>query len=167
MTSNELLRITVKLVGLALLINGAIEASASVPMIIAMEHNELGLPAQAFLLSAAMPILFGLLLWLAPASIANMIIKNELPHQEINPLLEGMEVLAIRLMGLFIFYQGLIDLLQTFLSYRQYSSLNLDYSAENHQIIYLVILCQILLATGLIIGAHGIKSIFHKIRYAS
>ncbi len=172
MTSHEVLRTTIKMSGLALVVYGCIQALSTIPLAVeSMRVMDMNMPALSYIAAMGGPIIFGLLLWLLPAPIANTVIRNDLDTASIENILPGIETIAIRVMGIFLLYNCISHLVSNYLSYQQASSMNSNLykflGSENYSIAYYVIGTETVMAFGLILGAKGIVNLIHKIRYAS
>lgn len=172
MNSHEMLRTAVKLTGLALLIYAGIQAVSYLPMV--LEHlKDTGIDASAlsFIGAIAGPIIFGLVLWLFPASVASTIIKNDLKVISQDELLLGIEKVGIRLLGLYLLYHGLSDLVANYISYNQAIEMfgdNVKHSGQYKiKISFIITGIEIFMSLLLILGAAGITNIIRKLRYAS
>lgn len=172
MNSHEVLRTAVKIGGLALLIYSAIQATANFPLFLYEAKNtELGISVASILAIFVVPIIFGLLLWLFPARIANTIIKKDLATNTQDKFLVGIEKVAIRILGLYLFYHGITDLIAHYASYHQAAEIfgkNINFSGkERYTIGFIVTGVKIFLALLLILGAAGITNMLRKARNAS
>lgn len=172
MNSHDVLRTAVKIGGLALLIYSAIQATSSLPLFLDQAKNtELGLPVASIIATFVVPIIFGLLLWLLPAPIANTIIKKDLAVNTQDKFLVGIEKIAIRILGLYLLYHGITDLVAHYASYHQAAEIfgkNINFSGKGRYTIgFIVTGVEIFLALLLILGAAGITNILRKARNAS
>lgn len=172
MNSHDVLRTAIKIGGLALLIYSAIQAASSLPLFLDQAKNtEFGFSVVSIVATFVVPIIFGLLLWLFPAPIANTIIKNDLAANTQDKFLVGIEKVAIRILGLYLLYHGITDLVAHYASYHQATEMfgkNINFSGkERFTIGFIVTGVEIFLALLLILGATGITNILRKARNAS
>ena len=172
MNSHEILRTAIKITGLALLIYAVVQAASYLPLILEQVKNaEMGMPVASYISSIAVPIIFGFLLWLFPASVSNTIIKNDLNVTSQDKLLLGIEKVGIRILGLYLLYHGISDLVANYASYHQAVDMfgkNIGFSGKKrYTIIFITTGVEIFLSLLLILGAAGITNIIRKVRYAS
>lgn len=172
MNSYEVLRTAVKIGGLALLIYSAIQATSSMPLFLSQVKNTgLDFPVAYIIAIYVIPIIFGLLLWLFPAPIANTIIKKDLAVNSQEKFLVGIEKIAIRILGIYLLYHGITDLAAQYASYHQTAEMfgkNINFSGkERFTIGFIVTGIKIFLSLLLILGATGITNILRKARNAS
>jgi len=172
MNSNEILRMVIKLVGLAVFISGVIQASSSLPMVYEqMKNMDVGAPAASFIGAFASPIIIGLLLWFFPAPVANTIIKEELNVAPQNEFLRGIENIGIRILGLYLLYHGISDLVYNYISYRQEAEMlreNINiFGKGSTKAAFIVTGIEIIISIILIIGANVISTMIRKIKFAS
>jgi hypothetical protein len=110
-------------------------------------------------------------LWLFPAPVANTIIKKDLKATSQDKFLLGIEKIAIRILGLYLLYHGISDLVGIYTSYYQAIDMfgrDVKFSGKERYIIGFVLTgTKIFLSLLLIIGATGITNLLRKIRYAS
>ncbi len=118
MNSHEILRTALKIVGLALLIFAVIDGIVYFPMIMEFSNSTEG-KAQAisFFAPLFVQVIIGLLLWLFPAPVANTIIRNDLTPASRDELLIGIEKIGIRILGIYLLYEGATGLLSNYISY--------------------------------------------------
>lgn len=172
MTRHEILRTTIKMSGLALVIYGAIQALSNLPIVLeSMRYAEINMPALSYITVMAGPISFGLILWLFPSSVASTVIRKDLDSSSSDQVLLGIEIIAIRAMGIFLLYHCLSNLVSNSLSYKQAISMNSSFpgfaGTEHYSIAFYVIGVEVVMAIGLILGSKGIVNLFGKIRHAS
>lgn len=172
MTSHEVLRTTIKMSGLALVVYGCIQALSTIPLVVeSMRVMDMNMPALSYLAAMGGPIIFGLILWLLPTSIANTVIRNDLDTVSIENILPGIETIAIRVMGIYLLYQCISYTVSNYLSYQQISAMNSGITnflgSDKYTIGFYVVGVETVMAIGLILGAKGIVSTIKKIRYKS
>jgi hypothetical protein len=172
MNSHDVLRTAVKIGGLVLLIYSAIQATSYFPLFLDQAGNTgLGISVVSILSIMLVPIIFGLLLWLFPASIANTIIKKDLAVKSQDKFLVGIEKIAIRILGFYLLYHGITDLVSQYVSYHQAAEMfgkNTNFSGkERFTTGFIVIGVKIVLSLLLILGATGITKILQKVRNVS
>ena len=172
MSSNEILRMVIKLVGLAVFISGVIQASSSFPMIYSqMTHLGDNAPTASFFGAFASPIIIGLLLWFFPVPVANTIINEESNVAPRNDFLREIENIGIRILGLFLLYHGISDLVYNYLSYRQEAEMlreNINILGKGNTKAALVVTgVEIVISIFLILGANIISTMIRKIKFAS
>ena len=172
MNSSEILRAIVKLVGLAVLISGIIEASVSLPIVYeAVVNMEVGTPAASFIGSFATPIIIGILMWLFPTPITNTIIKGDFVKSTHHEFLLGLESIGIRILGIYLLYHGIADLVSNSINYwyeREMLANGVQlFNTGNTKVGLIVTGIEILISILLIIGARKITTIIRKIKYAS
>lgn len=172
MNSHDVLKTAIKAGGLALLIYSAIQATSSLPLF--LEHAkkaEFDFPIVSITATFVIPIIFGLLLWLFPAPIANTIIKKDLPANSQERFLSGIEKIAVRVLGLYLLYHGITDFVSQYASYHHATEMfgkNVNFSGkERYTIGFIVTGVEILLALLLMLGATGITNVLRKARNAS
>ena len=172
MNSNEILRVVVKLVGLAVFISGIIQASSSFPMVYdSIVDMNITSPAVSFIGSFTTPIIIGLFLWFFPAPVANTIIKKDSEVLSQNQFLLSLENIGIRILGLYLLFQGISDLVYNVIKYRQ----ELEIISQNIQIFgkgnttaaLIVTGIEILISIFLIFGANLITNTIRKVKHAS
>ena len=169
MTSHELLKTAIKLTGLFLVIDGGIDAAASLPLMAAFSaqdpvYAQLNSQALYFIVAAALPILIGVIFWLMPSAIASTVITLQNTTSDTHSLLDGIEKIAIRILALFLFYNGVVELFETYLMYRQDIISGVD--AKNFNYTFVIIALKITLAIGLFLGSTGIRTLIRKLRYS-
>lgn len=172
MNSHDVIRTAIKIGGLALLIYTVIQASSTVPLFLSqLNSSGFEFPVASIIAAFVVPLMFGLLLWLFPASIASTIIKKDLPTKSEEKFLVSVEKIAIRVLGLYLFYHGIMDLVSQYASYHQATEMfgkNLNFSGkERFTIGFIVIGIKIVLALLLMLGAAGISGLLRKARNAS
>jgi hypothetical protein len=106
---NSIVRLTLKLFGVGLIVYGALTASVYlVPLITNQRLPHLGayLP---FVLPLAVPFVFGVVLWLYPAAVANTVIdvKTKSPDNE---WAIHIERIGVSLLGLYLLFFAISDL---------------------------------------------------------
>lgn len=172
MNSNEIVRMVVKLTGLAIFISGLIQSASYIPLFIdRLVHSDIDLPVVSTAIATIIPLFIGLFLWLFPAPITNTVIKDDLKEISHNDFLQGLEKIGIRLLGLFLLFYGLSDLVWNILSYRQAVeaiSANFNiYGKGNYTATFIVTGIEIIMSIILIVGSNTISNFIRKIRYAS
>jgi hypothetical protein len=172
MNSHEVLRTAIKIGGLALLIYTVIQATSTIPLFLdQMKSSDFGFPIASVIATFVIPMVFGLILWLFPAPIANTIIKKDLPTKLDSKFLVGVENIAIRVLGLYLLYHGITDFVSQYASYYQATEMfgkNVNFSGkERFTIGFIVTGVQIVLALLLMLGAAGITNMIRKARNAS
>jgi hypothetical protein len=172
MKSHDVLRTAIKIGGLALLIYTAIQASSTMPLFLSqLKSSGFEFPVVSIIAAFAVPLIFGFVLWLFPAPIANTIIKKDLPNKSEEKFLLGVEKIAIRVLGLYLLYHGITDFASQYASYHQATEMfgkNINFSGkERFTIGFIVTGVQIMLALLLMLGAAGISNILRKARNAS
>lgn len=172
MNSHELIRTAVKLTGMVLFIYATIQAASSIPFILDQYSNtEISYPIISFAGAIVIPLLFSLLLWLFPARVTDTIIKDDLKPTPNNEFLLGIEKVGIRILGLYLLYHGISDLVANYASYRQAIGMfdvNISFASKDRYITaFITTGVEILMSFLLILGASGITNIIRKIRYAS
>jgi hypothetical protein len=165
-------RTAIKIGGLALLIYSVIQATSSLPLFLEqMKNAGFDFPVASIIATFVVPIIFGLLLWLFPAPIANTIIKNDLLTKSDEKFLVGVEKVAIRVLGLYLIYHGITDFVSHYASYHQATEMfgkNVNFSGkERYTIGFVVAGVKIFLALLLMLGAAGITNMLRKARSAS
>jgi len=172
MNSHEIFRIAVKIVGLVLLIYAVIDGIIYFPVIIKLFNSVEGeVQALSYFASFFAQIVIGLLLWLFPAPVASTIIKNDLTVTSQDKLLPGIEKVGIRLLGIYLLYQGITGLISNYASYSQAIEMfgeNIKFGGnEKYRFNFIGMWVEIFLSILLILGASGIANVIRKIRYAS
>ena len=176
MTSHEALRVTIKLVGLALFIYGCINAITNLPIFLdALKLPDLDMPALSYLTVLIGPIFIGMLFWIFPSSVSNTIILNDLDTQSTDRLLPGIETILIRIMGIFLLFNCISALVGNYLTYSRANSIfnnmgsNMEkYIGHDQYIIgFITIGVEITMSLVLIFGARVIMSAIRKVRNVS
>lgn len=172
MTSHDVIRTAIKIGGLALLIYTAIQASSTVPLFLSqLKSSGFEFPVITIIAAFVVPLIFGFMLWLFPAPIANTIIKKDLPNKSEEKFLLGIERIAIRVLGLYLLYHGITDFVSHYASYHQAVEMfgkNVNFAGkEKFAIGFIVTGVEIVLALLLMLGATGIVNILRKARNAS
>jgi hypothetical protein len=111
---SSIVRLAVKLFGMALVAYGAITLSSYLPSVFAERNwrEKESIVWVAYFLPLAVPILFGLLLWFFPATVANTVIRSKLPAKTgKNDFARDLEQIGVSLLGLFLLYQALSDII--------------------------------------------------------
>ncbi len=170
MTYHEILRTTLKMTGLALVVYGCIQALSSIPLVIeSMRVIDMSMPALSYVAAMGGPILFGLILWLLPSSVANTVIRKGLDTPSTEGILSEIEVIAIRVMGIFLLYNCISHFVSNYLSYQQALSMNAGitnfHGGEKYSIGFYVIGVEAAMAIGLILGSSGVVNLVNKIRH--
>lgn len=172
MNSHDVLRTAIKIGGLALFIYSVIQATSSLPLFLnQLKNTGFDFPVASMIATFVVPMIFGLLLWLFPAPIANTIIKKDLPIKSEEKFLLGAEKIAIRVLALYLLYHGITDFVSHYASYHQATEMfgkNVNFSGkERFTIGFIVTGVEILLALLLLLGAAGITNLLRKARNAS
>ena len=179
MNSNEILRMVVKLTGLAIFITGIIQASSSLPMVFEQikvyeeikNTTNLGSPFISLIGGLSTPIIIGLLLWFFPAPVANTIIMNDMNKLSNSNFLQGLEKIGIRLLGFYLLYYGISDLVNNILSYKQEIALMSEnfniYGKGSYKTAFVVTGIEIVISLFLIFGSNTISNFINKFKYAS
>lgn len=161
-------RLLLKLMGVAFVVVGVGQLASAAPMLIAadmdgiMRGGWLGFVAQYFLM-----ILFGILLWLFTAPISNTLFKAEVTSgADFHPWLTRLETIGIGLLGLFLGFYAISDLvyhLVTLVQLGPPSDFELGYA--EFPAYFIATLIEVGLALWLIFGARGIARMLHSLRY--
>ena len=172
MNSNEILRMVVKLTGLAIFLSGLILATSYFPLIYeAMMSESLDTSMAIYISSILSPVIIGLLLWFFPAPVANTVIKNDLEVTSKNDFIHGIENIGIRILGIYLLYHGISDLVFNIMSYRQEIELvreNINILGKGNTKVALIVTgVEIILSIFLIFGANVISTFIRRIKFAS
>ena len=179
MNSNEIIRMVVKLTGLAIFITGIIQASSSLPMVFEQitvyeeikNTKNLGSPFISLIGGLATPIIIGIFLWLFPAPVANTIIKDDINDFSNSNFLQGIEKIGIRLLGLYLLYYGISDLVNNIISYKQEIALMSEnfkiYGKGSYKVAFIVTAIEVVISIFLIFGSNTISNFINKFKYAS
>lgn len=172
MNSKDALRVTIKLVGLAIFLFGVIQATSSFPILInAFEQGEFDTYTAPLIIAFVMPILLGLFLWLLPSKVASTIIQSDFKPSNTNEFLIGLEGVAIRILGFYFLYICLTSFLNTYISYSQTLEQN-DFDEmfsgrKNYYLLFATQGVEFILSILLIFGSKTIVRFVRKLRYAS
>ena len=95
---------------------------------------------------------------------------NELDSRETSELLLGLERVGIRILGIYLLYHGISDLVTNLTSYRQAVAMrDIAFSkveVSNIKVALIATGAELFMAIFLILGAKGVTNIVRKIRYA-
>ena len=171
MYSNEIIRTIVKLTGLVIFLYTVVQAASYLPYLAGQYRDE---NFNYLVLSLAgtilIPLLFSLLLWLFPARVTNTIVMNESRDSDKSELLLDLEKIGIRVMGIYLLYHGISDLVANFTSYRYALSMfegtigSPDMS--KYYVSFIATAVELFMSLFLILGTKGISNAIRKIRYA-
>lgn len=114
MDLKTLVAVFLKISGLGMVVWAVLQAASAIPFLVSAPDTYL-LPYMPTML---IPLFIGGALWFAPLKIANTIIKDAPLVENTDRFLRGLERAAIALMGLYLLYRGLSDLV-FHLSYEQ------------------------------------------------
>jgi len=172
MNSHEIFRTALKIVGLALLTYAVIDGIVYFPMIMELLKNTEGEAlAIPYYGSIFVQIIIGLLLWLFPAPVASTIIRNDLTPASQDQLLIGIEKIGIRLLGIYLLYEGVTGLVSNYISYNRAIETfgeHVEFNGkEGFKFKFVAMWVEMFLSILLILGASGITNTIRKIRYAS
>ncbi len=172
MNSHEILRTAIKLLGLVLVIYTVIEGLRYFPMMLDLIENSDGtIKTTSQIAAVAIPITIGLMLWFFPAPVASTIIRDDLEVASKDELLAGIENIGIRLLGMYLLYHGISDLVANYVSYSQALNMfgeQIKFSGkERFTASFIATGVEIFLSLILILGAASISSLLRKIRYAT
>jgi len=115
---SSLVRMVVKLSGVGLIVYGALTLSLYLPAILAFQRQgDIGgtLP---YVLSLIAPFLIGSFLWWFPATVTNSIIRFDPSTEPKTGWSEEFERVGVSLLGLFLFFRGVSDMIYHVLMHR-------------------------------------------------
>lgn len=164
----SIVRLVIKLTGIALVIFSLVQMASIAPMtILGGFSGELG---DDWLLWTSAPLIgafFGIVLWLFPAPIANSLFRFETEGSGGYPSwLDRLEVIGIGLLGLWLAFRSLSDLVYHLVMLRQRGMPDqLAVGYTEFPAYFVATLIEMGLALFLIFGATGIARIVRRYRY--
>jgi len=165
---NNLVRLVIKLSGIALVVYGGVTLSSYLPSLM-QAKTWAEWPATmmfANILAIVMPILFGVFLWFFPASVANTIVPTEIATMEpASGLGYELERIGVALLGLFFLYHAVTDVIYQVLLHRaKVALLGSVREPDNFSAYLTVATIQIVLALLLLLQSKGVVALLRKAR---
>ena len=175
MNSNEILRLVVKLTGLGVFLSGIIQSASYLPFTLMKLNNaNIDINLISELGTFAIPIILGLFLWFFPAPVASTIIKEDIKNKSNNEFIQGLEKIGIRILGLYLLYFGISDLVTNISSYSldvRMLGENIKFSNKNYTTLFIATGVEIIMSIFLILGSSTISNFINKLykkyKYAS
>lgn len=164
----SVVRLVLKLGGLALMIYGLVAFASFAPIFFTRGDSNFAMDAVGFMTAPLITTLFGLFLWLFPSPVSNTLIrKGGAAGQEQQIWTSQLEVIGVGLLGLWLLYRGLSDLVYHLVTYgtrAQSTGLYADGYSEFPAYMVATI-AELVVAVFLIFGARGIVRLLRQVRY--
>jgi len=165
---NNLVRLLVKLSGVALVVYGGVTLSSYLPSLM-QAKTWAEWPASmmfANIFAIVMPILFGVFLWFFPAPVANTIVRSDIATKKpASSLGYEFERIGVALLGLFFLYHAVTDMIYQVLLYRaKIVLLGSVREPDNFSAYLTVATIKIVLALLLLLQSNGVVALLRKVR---
>ena len=171
MNSNETLRLVVKLTGLVIFLSGVIQAASYLPItIVSLKDADMNSHIISELGAFATPLILGAFLWLFPAPVTNTIIKEDITKNINNGFLLDLEKIGIRILGLYLLYHGISDLVTNISAYSLDNKMlgeNMKFLNKKYTTLFVATAIEIIMSIFLIFGTSTITNCIKKFKYAS
>lgn len=163
----SIVRLILKLTGIALMIYGVVSFVGVVPMVLLISNSEPPFQSLLVLIPSFITITFGLILWLYPAPVTNTLLQKGTAEDDANQTWPAkLERIGISLLGLWLLYRAIPDLIYHLMVYRAQQDSPLYPSGYSEFPAYMTAtLAELVFALFLIFGARGISRLLHKLRY--
>lgn len=164
-----LVRLVLKLTGLVLMIYGALMLTSYIPGIW-NSLDDFGSPmlSLSFAVPPGLLVLFGLFLWLFPKPVTNIIVLRGSGNSadEGARWTHSIELIGMRLLGLWVGYRAVSDLIYNIFFYMGRVELPPGMESSNEMVaVIAATLVELALGIVLIFGARPIRDAIHRTRY--
>ena len=165
---SSVVRIGLKLSGVGLVVYGALTLSSYLPILLQSRTWEEWETTMIFsnMVALAMPFLFGTLLWLFPATVANTIVRFESTDKKSTTELSyEFERIGVALLGLYLFYRSVSGIIYQIITYRAKAAvLGSVRAPDDFPALITVTIIQFVLALLFMLQSRGVVSLLRKAR---
>lgn len=164
----SIVRLILKLTGIALMVYGVVHLASSAPFFLSfISNSETPYQSTMMLIPPLIIIIFGLILWLFPAPVTNTLLQKGTAEDDANQTWPAkLERIGISLLGLWLLYRAISDLVYHLMVYRAQHNSPLFPSGYSEFPAYMTAtLVELVFALFLIFGARGISRLLHQLRY--
>lgn len=167
MDYNSAVRLALKLFGVVLIVYGAVTLASYLPSLISLRDGDTYVQVLPYAVPMLAPFIFGSLLWLFPATIANTIVP--LPSSQKTPAktdwAADLERVGVSLLGLYLFYQAVSDILYHIIAYRaKAAALGGTRGPDDFPALVATTIVEFVLALFLMLRSKGIVNLLRKAR---
>lgn len=164
----SIVRLILKLTGIVLMVYGVVLLASWLPTaLLFISDSEPPFQDIVMLSSPLIVVIVGLILWLYPAPVTNTLLQKGTAEDDANQTWPAkLERIGISLLGLWLLYRAISDLIYRLMVYRARQDSPLYPSGYSEFPAYMTAtLAELVFALFLIFGARGISRLLHKLRY--
>lgn len=166
MDYNSAVRLVLKLFGVVLIVYGAVTLASYLPSLLPLRDGDSYSQILPYAVPMLAPFIFGSLLWLFPATIANTVVPLEPSNKALRgEWAEQLERIGVSLLGLYLFYSAVSDILYHVIAYRaKAAALGSTRGPDDFAALITATIIEFLLALVLMLRSKGIATLLRKAR---